>query len=71
MATSPYAAPLWVPRFRAWNQTGTTPLASGKVYTYEAGTTTPLSRSRGAYWAGRAAEANGNRNVVANHATHI
>jgi hypothetical protein len=40
MATSPFSAPLGGPRFRAWNQSGSSPLALGKVYVYLAGTTT-------------------------------
>lgn len=42
MATSPYAAPLYVPKFRAFDTNGD-PLNAGKVYTYAAGTATPLA----------------------------
>jgi hypothetical protein len=43
MATSSYAVALGNPRFRAWNQAGTAPLAGGKANFYQAGTTTPLA----------------------------
>lgn len=40
MATSSFASPLFVPKFRAFDTNGD-PLNAGKVYVYDAGTTTP------------------------------
>lgn len=42
MALPAHAAPLYVPRFRGVDEDGA-PLIGGKVYTYIAGTTTPLA----------------------------
>lgn len=42
MATAPFAAPLVSPKFRAFDANGA-PLNAGQVFTYIAGTTTPLA----------------------------